>query len=213
VTTNTASVEARGLTRSFAGRDVIHELDFIAAPGDRLALAGPNGSGKTTILRCVLGTLAPDAGAVTVGGRTAGSLEARRLVGSALAHDRSLYLRLTGRQNLLLVARFRGRSRSNAAREVAGLADELSIGSFVDKRADRLSTGQLQQVAFARALVGDPSVLVLDEPTRSLDDAGRGVLWAALERRPRVAVLLATHLDEDLRRCTTVLRLPGESSG
>jgi ABC-2 type transport system ATP-binding protein len=206
------NVEARRLTRSFGGRDVIRDLDFVAAPGDRLALAGPNGSGKTTILRCVLGTLAPDSGSVAVGGRTAGSIQARQLVGSALAHDRSLYLRLTGRQNLLLVARIRGASAAGAAGEVGALAEELAIGGFVDKRADRLSTGQLQQVAFARALVGGPSVLVLDEPTRSLDEAGRGVLWAALERRPRAVVIVATHLEDDLRRCTTVLRLPCESS-
>jgi ABC-type multidrug transport system ATPase subunit len=205
-------IEARRLTRSFAGRDVLRALDFTVAPGDRLALAGPNGSGKTTILRCILGTIAPDAGTVTVGGRPAGSIEARRLIGAALAHDRSLYLRLTGRQNLILAARFRGASVSEAAREVDGLADELSIGQFVDQRSDRLSTGQLQQVAFARALVGRPSVLVLDEPTRSLDEAKRGVLWAAVDRRPDAVVIVATHLDEDLRRCTDVLRLSAGSS-
>jgi ABC-type multidrug transport system ATPase subunit len=206
-------IEARRLTRSFAGRDVVRDLDFAARPGDRLALAGPNGAGKTTILRCILGTLAPDGGAVTVGGRPAGSIEARRMVGAALAHDRSLYLRLTGRQNLILAARFRGASASDAAREVGDLADELSIGEFVDQRSDRLSTGQLQQVAFARALVGRPSVLVLDEPTRSLDEARREVLWGAVGARPDAVVILATHLDEDLDRCTDVLRLPAGSLG
>jgi ABC-2 type transport system ATP-binding protein len=213
VTAQAPSVEARRLNRSFAGRAVVRELDFIAAPGDRLGLAGPNGSGKTTILRCVLGTLAPDSGLVSVGGRAAGSFEARRLVGSALAHDRSLYLRLTGRQNLLLVARIRGASAAGAAQEVEALAEELAIGGFVDKRADRLSTGQLQQVSFARALGGAAPVLVLDEPTRSLDDEGRGRLWAALDRRPHAVVVMATHLDDDLRRCTTVLRLPAEVGG
>jgi ABC-type multidrug transport system ATPase subunit len=206
-------IEARRLTRSFAGRDVVRDLDFTARPGDRLALAGPNGAGKTTILRCILGTLAPDGGTVTVGGRPAGSIEARRQVGAALAHDRSLYLRLTGRQNLILAARFRGATASDAAREVGDLADELSIGEFVDQRSDRLSTGQLQQVAFARALVGRPSVLVLDEPTRSLDEARRGVLWGAVDARPDAVVILATHLDEDLDRCTDVLRLPAGSRG
>jgi ABC-type multidrug transport system ATPase subunit len=200
-------IAARGLTRGFAGRDVVRDLDFEAAPGDRLALAGPNGSGKTTILRCILGSLEPDAGSITVGGSPAGSLAARRRVGSALAHDRSLYLRLTGRQNLLLFARLRGLAET----DVAGVVDELGLAAFVDKRADRLSTGQQQQVAFARALLGNPAVLLLDEPTRSLDEGARGALWAALDRRATTAVVLATHLEEDLRRCPRVLRLPGEN--
>ncbi|MBA3841368.1 MAG: ABC transporter ATP-binding protein [Actinobacteria bacterium] len=208
--TGSPGVQTRRLRRAFAGRDVIRDLDFVASRGERLALAGPNGAGKTTILRCILGTLTPDDGTITVGGHAAGTIKARRLVGSSLAHDRSLYLRLTGRQNLLLAARLRGLSSDDAAvMAVSALTDELSISEFVDARADRLSTGQQQRVAFARALLAAPSVLLLDEPTRSLDDAGREAFWTAIDRRPEVTVIMATHLEDDLHRCTSVLRLPG----
>ena len=96
-----------GLARRFGTREVVRSLTLELRPGRRVALRGPNGSGKTTILRCVAGTLAPTAGTVRVAGRDAGSIEARRLVGASFAQERSFYLRLTGRENLLFYARLR----------------------------------------------------------------------------------------------------------
>ena len=191
------------LTRSFDANTVLDDLSLEAAPGARLALRGPNGSGKTTLLRCILGTVAPSAGSVTVGGHPAGSLEARKLIGASLAQERSFYLRLTGRQNLAFFARLRGLT----ARDVDAVVEELELAEIAAQRADRCSTGMLQQLAFARALLGDPPVLLLDEPTRSLDAGARGRLWAAVERRPSAVVVVASHLDEDHDRATAVFDL------
>lgn len=192
------------LTRGFPGHAVLQGLSLHVAAGERLALRGPNGSGKTTLLRTVLGTLEPEAGTVTVGGHRAGSIAARRLVGASLSQERSFYMRLTGRENLLLYARLRGLGKRAAAAHVRELAEELGLGTVASRRTDRCSTGQLQLLAFARALVLDPPALLLDEPTRSLDESARGRLWDALDRRPATAVLVATHLDEDLGRATAV---------
>jgi ABC-type multidrug transport system ATPase subunit len=203
-----ASLTIDGLGRSFGGHEVVRSLTLSAAPGDRIALYGPNGSGKTTVLRCVAGTLTPSAGEIRVGPHSAGSLSARRIVGASMSQERSFYLRLTGRQNLLFFARLRHTRERDAAGDVAALVDELELGEIAAERVDQCSSGMVQQIAFARALLGSPSVVLLDEPTRSLDRDARGRLWDALDRRPDVAVLLASHLDEDVDRCGTRVDFP-----
>ena len=196
------------LARRFRDREVVRSLTLAADPGDRVALYGPNGSGKTTVLRCLAGTLAPSAGSIAIAGHEAGSMEARRLVGASLAQERSFYFRLTGRANLLFFARLRHGSSRTAVRDVDELIEELELADIARERVDRCSTGMIQQIAFARALLGDPSLLLLDEPTRSLDRDARARVWAALDRRPHAAALIATHLDEDLGRCGTRIDFP-----
>jgi len=196
-----------GLTRSFADRTVVGPLNLQLEAGERVALLGPNGSGKTTILRCAAGTLLPTRGEVRVVGHLAGSPRAKHLVGASLSQERSFYLRLTGRNNLLFFASLRHSRRTDAAKEVRALEDELEIDGITANRMDRCSTGMLQQVSFARALLGSPRLLILDEPTRSLDVDAVERLWAALDRRPETAVLIATHRKDDLDRCTSQVDL------
>lgn len=200
-------IEIDSLTRGFPGHPVIRDVSLHVAPGERLALRGPNGCGKTTLLRTVLGTLEPEAGSVRVGPYVAGTVEARRLVGASLSQERSFYLRLTGRENLLLYARLRELGRAAARERVERIVEELDLDEVVARRTDRCSTGQLQLLSFARALVGEPAVLLLDEPTRSLDSDARDRFWRALERRPDAAVIVSTHLDEDVERATAVREL------
>jgi ABC-2 type transport system ATP-binding protein len=196
------------LNRRFGAHEVVHSLDLAVAPGERVAMGGPNGSGKTTVLRCIAGTLTPTSGRIEVGGHTAGAIEARRLVGASLAQERSFYLRMSGHANLLFFARLRSDSEREATERVGELEEELQIGDIARERADRCSSGMIQQLALARALLGGPQLLLLDEPTRSLDVDARARFWGALDRRPDAAVLLATHLDEDLRHCGRTISLP-----
>jgi ABC-2 type transport system ATP-binding protein len=208
VTGNGSILKIESLNRRFGEHEVVRSLDLAVAPGERVAMGGPNGSGKTTVLRCIAGTLTPTSGRIEVGGYTAGAIEARRLVGASLSQERSFYLRMSGYANLIFFARLRFDSEREAAKRVGELVEELQIGDIASERADRCSSGMIQQLALARALLGGPLLLLLDEPTRSLDVDARARFWGALERRPEAAVLLATHLDEDLQHCGRTISLP-----
>src|SRR5436190_4781123 len=116
-----------GPGRTFGTRCVVDGFGLTLAAGERVALRGPNGSGKTTILRCILGTLTPTRGRISVGGHAAGSVDARALIGAILPHDRAFYLRLTGRTNLLFFAQLRGLGRQEAERRVEELDGELRM--------------------------------------------------------------------------------------
>jgi ABC-type multidrug transport system ATPase subunit len=199
-------LEVERLSRRFDGRDVVSDISFSARAGEHVALVGANGSGKTTVIRCVAGTVIPTGGRIAVAGYRAGTRHARRRIGLSLSLDRSFYLRLSGRENLLFFARVRGVAKGQAAREVRAIGEELEL-DFLDRRVDRYSTGMSQQLAFARALLGDPALLVLDEPTRSLDGDAVCRFWTAIERRPRCALLVATHAGADVSRCHTRIDL------
>jgi ABC-type multidrug transport system ATPase subunit len=199
----------RALCRRFGEKDVVRGLDLTLRAGERVALHGPNGSGKTTILRCIAGTLAPTSGTIVICGRPGGSLGARRLIGLSLSQERSFFMRLSARANLVFFARLRGLGRDGAAREVEGLAEELELSEILAERTDRCSSGMLQQLAVARALLGEPRLLLLDEPTRSLDDAAIERFWNAIERRTTTAALIATHLQTDLAHCDRTIDLAG----
>ena len=198
-----------GLARRFGAHEVVHSLDLTVAPGERVALRGPNGSGKTTVLRCIAGTVTPSGGRISIGGHAAGTIEASRLMGVSLSQDRSFYLRLTGHDNLLFFARLRHASDREAARNVEALEEELELREIARERVDHCSTGMTQQLAFARALLGDPRLLLLDEPTRSLDRGAVERLWRALDRRCEfVGLLIATHRSDDVARCAREIDLP-----
>jgi ABC-type multidrug transport system ATPase subunit len=204
-------LEINALNHRFGEHVVLADVGLEASAGARIAIMGPNGSGKTTLLRCIAGTVTATAGSIRVGGHQAGSIDARRLTGASLSQERSFYLRLSGRENLLLFARLNGLGKRAAGERVDVLADELELSDLLAQRADRCSSGQLQQLAFARALVGNPELVLLDEPTRSLDIEARARLWAALARRPLVAAVIATHLDEDVGHVTSLVELSGRT--
>lgn len=195
------------MRRTFRGREVLGPLNLSLTTGDRLAVIGSNGAGKSTLLRCIAGSISPTHGTVVIDGHAAGTMAARRLIGVSLAQERSFYLRLTGLRNLELYARLR-LPRRLAVLAVANVVSELELDEIAPRRVDRCSSGMIQQLALARALLGEPPVLLLDEPTRSLDDAAIERLWMAVEARPQTILVIATHRHEDVERCDRTLSLP-----
>lgn len=164
--------------------------------GGALALMGPNGSGKSTLARTVLGLVEPDAGEVRLAGKTVlHPRDASGTTGFAPADDRSLHLRLTARQNLRHAAGLKGLDDGRFEARLADLSEPLDLSPILDRRAADLSAGERQRVSLARALLAEPALLVLDEPTRSLDETRRKVVWTLLARLrgEGTAILLCTH--------------------
>ena len=207
--TEATALLVSGLVRDFGRGKVIGPVSLEIAAPSRVALTGPNGSGKSTILRCIAGTLAPTRGHISIRGHAADSLRARSLLGVSLSQERSFDLRLSGRANLVFFARLRGHDPRAAAAAVSDLESELELEEIASERVSNCSTGMTQQLSFARALLGEPILVLLDEPTRSLDEAARDRLWGALDRRPHVSVLIATHRDDDVANCHHQVELVG----
>ncbi|GGM07348.1 MULTISPECIES: ABC transporter ATP-binding protein [Micromonospora] len=185
-------LDLRQAARRFGRRWVFDGLDLSVPAGTQLFLSGPNGAGKTTLLRCLSGTLALSAGRATVAGHPVGSLAARRLTGVCLAPEQGLYGTLTARDNLALVARLRLPWRA-ARTAVARVEEELDITGYATVPAGRCSAGMRARVSIARALLGEPALLILDEPDRSLDEGSRERLWQALAHRTGTTCVIASH--------------------
>jgi ABC-2 type transport system ATP-binding protein len=167
-------------------------------PGEVVGVLGPNGAGKSTLIRVLATSVIPDAGRAWVGGHDAIAHpdRSRRCVGLVLGEDRSFFWRLNGRQNLEFFAAMYGLSRKAARPAVNDALDAVGLLEVGDRRVDRYSTGMRSRLGIARALLGSPAALLLDEPTRSLDP-GSSLNVRSLVRRlaseRQVAVLLATH--------------------
>jgi ABC-2 type transport system ATP-binding protein len=193
-------IEARALTREFGGGAGVRDIDLELQAGEIHALVGLNGAGKTTLMRLLLGMLQPDSGTVRLDGeplRAAAWSRVGHLVETPLA-----YGELDGRTNLLLAARLHGATRGEAAAMVDRILAELNLGRYAPVRARRLSLGNRQRLGLAAALQHYPQIIVLDEPTNSLDPAGVILLREALVRRAAAGagVLVSSHhLDEVAR--------------
>jgi len=189
-------IKVTGLRRQFGSLCAVDDLSFQVFPGEVYGLLGPNGAGKTTTLRTLAGLLQVTDGTVVVDGKSPSTeaMEVRHSLGY-LTSDTALYERLTPRETLHFFGRLNGMTSSALDSRVQQLTIDLGLTEFLERRCEKLSTGQRQRTAIARALIHDPTVLVLDEPTASLDVlASRFILdCLKLEAEKGKAVLLSTH--------------------
>jgi ABC-2 type transport system ATP-binding protein len=202
------AIAARGLTKHFQRVTAVDGIDFTVAAGATVALLGGNGAGKTTTLSMLLGLLIPSAGEIQVLGQD--MLRHRYRVLPRMNFS-SPYVdlphRLTVRQNLKVYGHLYG--LADVAGRVAELAADLAITEFLDRPAGQLSAGQKTRVALAKALLNEPDLLLLDEPTASLDPDTADWVRSYLEgyrRRTAATILLASHnMGEVERMCDDVL--------
>ncbi|KGN38164.1 ABC transporter ATP-binding protein [Knoellia subterranea] len=187
------------------GRDVLPDLSVRVPVGQVVGLLGPSGGGKSTLMRAVVGVQQVESGTVTVLGESAGSPALRHRVGY-VTQSPSVYADLTVRQNLGYFARVLGAPADSVDRCI----DAVDLRSHADSLVGRLSGGQRSRVSLAAALVGDPELLVLDEPTVGLDPVLRRDLWDLFRRLAHDegrTLLVSSHVMDEATRCDRLLLL------
>jgi ABC-2 type transport system ATP-binding protein len=177
----------------------LSEVTFDVQAGEIFGLIGRNGAGKTTLTKIIATLVQPTSGTVTVNGYDSvrDDEKVRAQVGLATAEERSFYWRLTVEQNLMFFARLYGLNDAQARRRIIELVEQFELKELVSRRFGELSTGNKQRMAFARAMLSRPPVLLLDEPTRSLDPLAAARMRALINRLaggdPPVTILLTSH--------------------
>jgi len=198
-------LEARGLRKSYAGKEVVAGIDLVLARGECFGLLGPNGAGKTTTLRLCLGLTAPDAGSVRVLGSDVlhDPRRARMRVGVVPQLD-NLDPDFTVAENLLVYGRYFGASDRAIRARIPALLEFAQLGNRADARINTLSGGMKRRLTLARALVNEPDLIFLDEPTTGLDPQARHLIWGRLKQllADGKTIFLTTHfMDEAERLC------------
>ncbi|MGO4454086.1 ABC transporter ATP-binding protein [Arthrobacter sp. RAF14] len=187
------AVDAQGLHKSFGTVHAVRGLDLQVKPGEVVAFLGPNGAGKTTTIDMILGLSEPTKGSVKVYGGTPRQAIARGQV-AAVMQTGGLLRDITVKETVQLTA-----AMFDSARPVAEVLERAGIADLADRRVEKCSGGQQQRLRFAMALVSDPGLMILDEPTTGMDVTGRREFWHAIRQdaqRGRTVVFATHYLDE-----------------
>lgn len=197
-------VEVTDLRVTRGGREVLHGLDLCVGAGELVGVVGPSGGGKSTLMRSIVGVQRGVQGSLRVLGEEAGSPEVRGRVGY-VTQAASIYSDLTARENLEFFAAIQG----VGAEQVRAALTTVDLAEAADQVVGSMSGGQQSRVSLATALLGDPPLLVLDEPTVGLDPVLRRSLWATFaDLASRGAgVLVSTHVMDEAERCDRIALL------
>jgi ribosome-dependent ATPase len=201
------AIEARGLTKSYGQHVVVHDLSLAVSSGEIFGFLGPNGSGKSTTIKMLCGLVEPTRGEASICAldiRTKGDA-VRRTIGY-MSQSFSLYEDLTVEENLEFYGRAYGLSRARRRERIDQLIAFSSLEQFRRQLAGTLSGGWKQRLALAAALLHEPRVLFLDEPTAGIDPVARRDLWDLLFRLSEsgVALFVTTHYMDEAERCARV---------
>jgi len=201
-------VSVEGLVKRYGGQEVVRGLSFDIRRGECFALLGPNGAGKTTTLRCCLGLVDPDGGEITVCGEPVpkAAREARIRVGVVPQMD-NLDPDFTVAENLRTYGRYFGIAGAVIDARIPRLLDLAGLAGKAGSPIRTLSGGMKRRLTLARALVNDPDLLILDEPTTGLDPQARHLIWDGLRQlvKQGKTILLTTHFMDEAERLATRL--------
>jgi ribosome-dependent ATPase len=202
------AIEARGLTRRFGDFVAVEQVSLEIHKGEIFGFLGSNGCGKTTTMRMLTGLLPPSEGEARVFGRSVEAEDAalRRRLGF-MSQAFSLYRELTVRQNLDLHGRLYGLSPRRLAQRVAELGERFDLAPYMDSRAESLPLGVRQRLSLAAAVIHEPELLILDEPTSGVDPVARDAFWELLTELSRdadVTIFISTHFMNEAERCDRI---------
>ena len=197
------SLEVRGLRKSFGAQEVVCGVDLEVAPGECFGLLGPNGAGKTTTLRLCLGLSDPDAGTIRLLDHEvpAHAREARARIGVVPQFD-SLDPDFSVAENLVVYGRYFGLKDREVAPRIPALLEFAGLAGRAEAKIQTLSGGMKRRLTLARALVNEPRMLFMDEPTTGLDPQARHLIWERLRRLAQDGrtLVLTTHFMEEAER-------------
>ena len=187
-------LEVKGVKKKLGKREIIKGLDLSVNEGEIFGFLGPNGAGKTTTIRMLVGLISPNEGEIVVCGKSVLSEKEQALKNvGAVVENPELYKYLSGRENLMQIARIRKVSKE----EVEELIDLVGLKDRIDDKVRKYSLGMKQRLGLATALIGNPKLLILDEPTNGLDPSGiidfRDVVKKAARERG-MAVFISSHI-------------------
>lgn len=191
----------KNLSRRFGQRWALADLSLKVEPGEVYGFLGPNGAGKTTAIRCILGLIRPTSGSVAIMGE---SDRVRRLTRvGAMVETPAFHTFLTARENLRVSADYGDIAHAGIAR----VLDAVGLTDRADERVSEFSLGMRQRLGLARAMLGEPRVMILDEPTNGMDPRGIGEVRALIQdlKSQGVAILMSSHLLAEVSQvCDTV---------
>jgi len=194
-------IEVRDLHKAFGKIVAVDGVTFSARDGEITGLLGPNGAGKTTTLRCLYTLMQPDRGEVLVDGinATADPVAVRRRLG-ALPDARGLYKRMSARENVAYFGHLHGLDDATIRQRTDAAVAALEMSEFIDRRTEGFSQGQRVKTAIARALIHDPTNVILDEPTNGLDVMATRAMREFLKRLKREGrcVLFSSHIMQEV---------------
>ena len=203
-------LKVRSLTKRYGDTEVVRGLDLNVRRGECFGLLGPNGAGKTTTLRLLLGLIEPDSGSIELAGIAVPqhAREARMKIGVVPQID-NLDPDFSVRENLLAYGRYFGMSRAAVTARVPELLEFAGLANKADAQISQLSGGMKRRLTLARALVHNPDILFLDEPTTGLDPQARHLIWQGLRRliADGKTIVLTTHFMDEAERLTDRLAI------
>lgn len=202
--THTPSIQVKSLTVDKDHKHVLHEVSFVVQPGTLTGLIGPSGSGKTTLMRAIVGVQRITGGVLTVLGQPAGSSLLRSKIGY-VTQDASVYTDLTVEQNVRYFATLASADHRQADR----ILEQVQLTGQRRQLVASLSGGQRARVSLAVALLGDPDLLVMDEPTVGLDPILREELWHLFSdlAAQGKTLLISSHVMDEAEKCQSLLLL------
>lgn len=194
------TVSVKNFSLTLGNKQIVHKLNFEVKPGEVFAFLGANGSGKTSTIRALLGLYEPTEGELHVNGRPYTAADAKNV--GYLPEERGLYTRVSAIDNLIYFGEMKGMTRTEARESGMAFLHEVGLEEKAHLKLKKLSGGQQQKVQLGVAVIGQPKLLILDEPTKGLDPVNRKLLLDIVERYKQkgVAVIYITHLMEEVER-------------
>jgi ABC-2 type transport system ATP-binding protein len=205
------AVELQAVSKQYGKKQVLDKIDLAIQEGTIYGLIGPSGSGKTTLIKMIIGLILADSGSIRVLDADMPNLEMLERIGY-MAQSDALYLELTGRENLAFFASLYPMNKAESRKQQAYVAEVVNLSGELDKKVEAYSGGMKRRLSLAIALVHNPALLILDEPTVGMDPELRLTVWNEffeLKREFHKTIVITTHVMDEAERCDVVSLVRG----